>query len=688
VPVIRTTREALATWTGRIAAADPAHQRVRLATRAACSLGIAIAVMEPAASLAGQPVTVVMMTAIVAMVTATSVKDGRRTDALATIAECGVISLAVVVLAALLDAHPVAADTAFVAVMAVSVLLRRLGQRGFALGQLAFMTYFFALFLQVRSAQLPWMSAAVVMGVAVTAFVRCLLLPDRPAADLRRLLRGVEARVADLADEVRLWLTATGPDRGDERTRHLVRAGSRLGEVALLVERQLEQPVATTLVGDVEGLRGLVFDVELAAEHLSDAARHDGPALSARTRAGFVARAGRLAAAARAGRAVRPGQPDALALVARAVKPRPDDVPHLAVAFLRVERAIGELSAVVVRGRLLDGFVAAPAGPAVRAAGPSAQANAHTTRTAVQVAVAGVLAMLAGKEISSARWFWAVLAAYVVFVNASSRTATLRRAFGRVAGTVLGVVGGLLLAKVVTGDVHLEVALIVVLVFGAFWLVAVSYTALVLCFTLTLSTLYAILGTLTWDLLRLRIEETLAGAVIGGIVAAVVLPRRGSEAVDDDIDAVLAATGELLDLLGSHDDQASVRAAVRRVDQRFQDLRLTIQPTIVGLPGPVPMSRRRQLLHVAAIRYWARTLAVAAADGAAFEQVAPVRSHVEQVRQLVREGGKADLVLADLVPVEPVGSALHHLDEALAALVDERGGLRAQEPAGVLRTTA
>jgi uncharacterized membrane protein YccC len=675
VPVIQRTRDALATWTGRIAAADPAHQRVRLASRAACSLGVAVAVMEPLTSAVGQPVTVVMLAAIIAIFTSTSTKDGRRRDALVTIAECAVISLAVVVVVAVLRPHPVVADAAFVAVMSGSVLLRRLGPRGFALGQLAFMAYFFALFLDARSGQLPWLSAAVLCGAASTAVVRCLLLPDRPAADLRRLLRAVEARVADLADQVRLWLSATGPDRGDQRTRYLVRAGSRLGEVTLLVERQLEQPVARSLVPDVEALRGLVFDVELAAEHLSDAVRHDAASLSERARAGFVARAGRLSAAANAGRPVRPGEPDALALVARAVRPRPDDAPHLAGAFRRVERAIAELSAVVVSGRLLDGFVAVPMGEAGSTSGPSAQAKALTTRTAVQVAVAGALAMLAGKEISSARWFWAVLAAYVVFVNASSRTATLRRALGRVIGTVLGVAGGLLLGKVVTGDIRLELALIVVLVFAAFWLVAVSYTALVLCFTLTLSTLYAILGTLTWHLLLLRVEETVAGAVIGGVVAVVVLPRRGSDAVDDDIDGVLAATGDLLDRLGAEGvDPTSVRAAVRRVDQRFQDLRLTIQPTVVGLPGPVPTSRRRQLLHVASIRYWARTLAVAAVDGVPFQRLAALRSRVEQVRQLVADGGTADLAVRQAATADPVETALQHLDEALAALVDERTG--------------
>ncbi|MDX6257517.1 MAG: hypothetical protein QOJ11_3851 [Frankiales bacterium] len=665
--------EALAAWEGRVAAADPARQRARLATRAAASLGLALAVMEPVASSNGQPVTVVMLAGVVAMVSATSVKDGRRQDALVTIGVATVISLAVVSCAAALSPHPTADDIAFVAVMTGSVLLRRWGQRGFALGQLAFMTYFFALFLDARVHQLPWLSLAVLVGSAATAVVRCLLLPDRPAADLRRSLRALSSRVADLADEARLWLLATGPDPAELRTRRLVRAGSRLGEVALLIERQLEQSQTDSLVADVDALRGLVFDVEVAAEQLSDAIRRDGPGLTDRARARFAARATRLAAAARAGRPVPGSKQDPLTATAGSA-PRPDDAPHLAAAFARVETSVGSLADVVVTGHLLDGF--APAAPAPPERQQVSQAAvAHSSRTAIQVAVAGALAMLAGKEISSARWFWAVLASYVVFVNASTRTATLRRAVGRVAGTVLGVAGGLLLGKAVTGDPHLAVALIIVLVFAAFWLVAVSYTALVLCFTLTVAALYSILGTLSWSVMRLRIEETLAGALIGALVSMVVLPRRGSAAITDDLDNVLVATGDLLDRISDDDvDPATVRAAVRRLDQAFQDLRLTIQPTVVGLPGPTPQSRRRQLMHAAGVRYWARTLAISAQDGVPRERVAQVRSHLEQVRQRIRNGGAGDLTpLAPQPQEDEIASAVRHLDEALAALVDERG---------------
>jgi hypothetical protein len=112
---------------------------------------------------------------------------------------------------------------------------------------------------------------------------------------------------------------------------------------------------------------------------------------------------------------------------------------------------------------------------------------------------------------------------------------------------------------------------------------------------------------------------------------------------------------------------------MRRVDQAFQDLRQTVRPTIVGLPGPMPQSRRRQLMYAAGIRYWARTLAVKAMDGLPPEDLAGVRSHIEQVRQALPYGGQVQFTPAD----EPqqagaVPGAIRHLDEALAALVAER----------------
>jgi len=60
-------------------------------------------------------------------------------------------------------------------------------------------------------------------------------------------------------------------------------------------------------------------------------------------------------------------------------------------------------------------------------------------------------------------------------------------------------VAGLALGEWLSGDSRIELALIVVLVFAAFWVLQVSYTAMVMCVTIVLALLYSLLGTLSGD---------------------------------------------------------------------------------------------------------------------------------------------------------------------------------------------
>ncbi len=77
-------------------------------------------------------------------------------------------------------------------------------------------------------------------------------------------------------------------------------------------------------------------------------------------------------------------------------------------------------------------------------------------RQAVQVGVATSLAIMAGELISPARWYWAVIAAFVVFAGTSSRGDVLSRGWARVVGTAGGLVAGMLLAFAVAGNLVRE----------------------------------------------------------------------------------------------------------------------------------------------------------------------------------------------------------------------------------------
>ncbi|WP_222128193.1 FUSC family protein [Roseomonas gilardii] len=72
-------------------------------------------------------------------------------------------------------------------------------------------------------------------------------------------------------------------------------------------------------------------------------------------------------------------------------------------------------------------------------------------RNAGQVTLAAFLAMLGGMALSPERWFWAVIAVYVVFLNTRSRGDTIHRGAHRMLGTLAGLFGGLAIAWV-TGE--------------------------------------------------------------------------------------------------------------------------------------------------------------------------------------------------------------------------------------------
>ncbi|MEU7279944.1 FUSC family protein [Streptomyces sp. NPDC045431] len=147
-----------------------------------------------------------------------------------------------------------------------------------------------------------------------------------------------------------------------------------------------------------------------------------------------------------------------------------------------------------------------------------------TTRQAVQATVAAGFALVVGQVLSHERWYWAVGAAWWIFVNTTSRGETLVRGFRRVLGTVIGIGAGLLVAVPLHGEPVATAALIGLCVFGIFYTAAVSYTWMMLAVTVMASLLYGLLGVLDTGLLALRLVETGVGLAGAALAVLFVLP--------------------------------------------------------------------------------------------------------------------------------------------------------------------
>ena len=156
-----------------------------------------------------------------------------------------------------------------------------------------------------------------------------------------------------------------------------------------------------------------------------------------------------------------------------------------------------------------------PAQPAEHGRDEQQKTRPIVVRRALQATVAGAIAIAAGEAVSPQRWYWAAIAAFVVFARTSSSGDTLVKAIQRVLGTLIGIAVGLGMAQAVRGHRPVETVLVFVCIFFAYLLIRISYFWMVIWFTLLLSALYSLLGQLTPGLLELRLWLTLLGAAAG-----------------------------------------------------------------------------------------------------------------------------------------------------------------------------
>jgi len=205
-----------------------------------------------------------------------------------------------------------------------------------------------------------------------------------------------------------------------------------------------------------------------------------------------------------------------------------------------------------------------------------------TTRTAIQVAVAGTLSIVLGGLVAPGQWFWAVITAFVVFAGANSRGELLVRAWSRTLGTLGGVIAGVVVASLVTGHVALQGAVVLLCVFLAFYLLPISYGLMTFFVTTMLGVLYGLLGRFSVGFMEIRLLETVIGAVAGATAALLVLPTGTRGVVAERAEAFITPVARILrsaaDDLRAGVDVRPLAAEARDVDTQMHALLTSARP--------------------------------------------------------------------------------------------------------------
>ncbi|MEV6904872.1 FUSC family protein [Amycolatopsis sp. NPDC051372] len=670
----------------RLAAADPGLVRLRLAGSAVLGIIIAILVLQPLHF----PLTTSLVAAIAAMMSAFTVNDPTTGGQAVTLCLAALVGACSITLATIGAAYPPLDSIIFVLLIFVAVYLQRFGPRGTALGSMAFFLFFFPMFLQAHLSQAPQLLIAMATGVAANALVRFVLLRRNAETEFIRIRRAFRARVAATVRATEAYIASAGSDRSNRQIRTAL---ARLHESVLLIEDNAPDVVDAR---NADLLRRRAIEVELAVQWLTiTVQRTCSHPLTPGVADDLVARLAKF-------RSLMERDPRELPLISETgeysrmlvegsridEKARPGDgvrraIAELAVADDRAQRVAGR-EATVDYSLDEDDDEPEPT---------QAFAYDNQTRSAIQAVIGGGLAVLAGQLISHQRWYWAVLTVFVVFVGTSSAGARFVKGVRRTGGTLIGIVGGVALALLVSGNTIAILALIMVCVFGMVYMARVSQFLMAFFVTSMLGLLYSLLGTFSIEVLWIRVAETAVGAASGLLAATVIVPVRTRSVMLDDIATVLDELHEFVEsaeTLLSGRDNVNIIEMSRDLDRAVEQVRKTLEP----LTHPINLRSARRdygwhvLTTLEGIAFRARHVAARAQPGQLDGPVADrldlfagrVLANIDLVGEAVRHPNTTPtdkLIRDDGTPVvdriddsetRAVVSSFSHLDEGVVAL--------------------
>lgn len=475
----------------------------------------------------------------------------------------------------------------------------RFGARIGALGQLTFITFYFANLLGENTADLASALLSALIGVAC-AWISNLFPTPSEARQIRGGLRAVAERGASLL-AIAVEMHQNGADR-EARMKQLRTLTIALGRSTSFLAGAvgLEPPAGGPAPEHTSALRLHVVDVELAADRLVSLLTEPAAFIDTHTHSAAQSQN-----------------------VQEATSELEDAIARLTGEGEKFLRTLTR-SRRTTRGTDSASHAAHDSPTQPPTYGPTrspirspitVQARRDADRRAVQAAVATGLALFLGSFVSMSHQLWAAMPAFQTLRG--SRGQTRMSSLQRILGTVFGAVAafGLML-----GTNHNLIVAFIVLAVTVFFIaflrtVASAWTGFFQ--TMLMATMYDVLGKLNAQSIDVRLVETVIGATVAIVVSMVILPTRTRSRLMGKMAAVVATARDIvgtvlthrLQLSGAEAQASNTEDAEATMGQQLGAVRAFAAP-MRHSPGSMRAGGvQEQLAWLSALTYYVRQFA-------------------------------------------------------------------------------
>lgn len=538
-------------WLGRLIASDPGRKRLQLAAKATTSLISAVFTMLLILRFSESTLfTPVIIAGMLGMIGIMIVMDDTKKKKQVTTVLLALSAVFGVTLGSLIAHNAYYVGILMVLLMFSAFYFSKYGSRYFSLGMVCFMTMYISSFLKIPPHQFGWFYLAICVGVSCAFLANFIVFKDS-AHILRRSMRSYHIQ-ANLTLTILINLIED-PINNKKRIISLEKNVRKLSEYARNVSGDLkEQDVQIIWPGlRVSTLRLYVFDTAMLVETLTDTIKQlkkaDGLEIEELRRmlvwvikslrnAEVLAQTYQKKDLREAEHAVL-----GLRLILADLQSETKQKPARKWLYLirRIESIANHVvnSAVMIQESMLNVEKRVEEKDVDKLEeskfAPTVVANnglISTTKKAYQAMIAGIVALFVGYWISPVQPYWVILTTFLVLLGTESIGRTYIKGYQRSLGTIAGAIIGFLLAKLVSGQSEIELILLFVVVFFTFYFLTVSYTLMSLFITILIAFLYDILlGGISYQLLGLRVVDTICGAAIALGASTFIFPTKTTD---------------------------------------------------------------------------------------------------------------------------------------------------------------